>query len=611
MPLAGGTEFAGYSILRLLGTGGMGEVYLAQHPRLPRQDALKVLRANISAEPGYRQRFNREAELAAKLFHQHIVGIHDCGEFDSRLWISMDYIFGTDAGRMLHHQYPRGMPLPMVIDIIKAVGGALDYAHARGLLHRDIKPANILVAHPDNGERRILLSDFGVARDVGDASDLTATNITVGTIAYCAPEQLMGLSLDGRADQYALGATAYHLLGGVPMFSNSNPAVIINAHLNAHPPPLAARNPDLALIDAAVFKALAKNPGDRFATCSEFARALADSANGTPTAFSVSAPTAMTAPRPTTPARHPRQVFALAGAALFLAICVGTYFGLRALTTPETNQSFVLNGSVHLTGNSFTTTGLSNRYHCAGTSTYADVGPDAPVIAANEAGTVLAKGSLKSSDKQQDSCILRLEIDDVPAGAKFYRVRVGRQSESTYTEAEARAGIDIPLGNGELPAPPTVTATPRSTPTTTPSPSITTPPIPDPQSAALGQLQQIAASDRPLALKWLRDRWVPQLSSKYNGLRAEEVVWDYVAILNEHQQLRARWGESPGVLLLWSPDWSTFDANRGYWVTIAGQYSPDYHDALAWCASQGRDRDHCYAKLISTTHGPQDSSEYN
>ena len=142
MALAGGTTFAGYTILRLLGSGGMGEVYLAEHPRLPRQDAVKVLRADICADPQFVERFHREADLVAKLWHPHIVEVHDRGECDGQLWISMDYVDGSDAGRLLRDRYPSGMSLPGVVEIVTAVAGALDHAHARGLLHRDVKPAN-------------------------------------------------------------------------------------------------------------------------------------------------------------------------------------------------------------------------------------------------------------------------------------------------------------------------------------------------------------------------------------------------------------------------------------------------------------------------------------
>ena len=126
--------------------------------------------------------------------------------------IAMDYVDGTDAAQLVKDRYPAGMPIQDVCAIVTAVAAALDYAHGRGLLHRDVKPANILVADPRDGERRILLADFGIARPLGDVSGLTATNFIMGTVTYAAPEQLMGGDIDGRADQYALAGTTFHLL---------------------------------------------------------------------------------------------------------------------------------------------------------------------------------------------------------------------------------------------------------------------------------------------------------------------------------------------------------------------------------------------------------------
>src|ERR1700738_3899727 len=184
MPLADGQCFAEYTILRLLGSGGMGEIYLAQHPRLPRNDALKVLPTTFTEDHEYRERFNREADIAATLWHPHIVGVHDRGEFNGQLWISMDYVEGTDAADLLEEHYPNGMPPDEVLRIVDAVAGALDYAHDRGLLHRDVKPANILLTHPDDDpdsqERRILLADFGVARHLADLSGIPHTNVAGG-----------------------------------------------------------------------------------------------------------------------------------------------------------------------------------------------------------------------------------------------------------------------------------------------------------------------------------------------------------------------------------------------------------------------------------------------
>ena len=298
MPLSGGNVFAGYTIVRPLGSGGMGEVYLAQHPRLPRHDAIKILPARLTADSEFRQRFNREADLASRLWHPHIVGIHDRGEFEGQLWISMDYVEGIDAAQLMRSRYPSGMPQAEVFEIVLAVADALNYAHSQGLLHRDVKPANILLGDATTRGRRILLADFGIARQLDDISGLTATNMTVGTVAYEAPEQLMGLDIDGRADEYALGCTAFHLLTGSCPFQHSNPAIVISQHLSAPPPPIGERRPELAELNAVVAKALAKNPEDRYPNCSDFAAALAGQPSTAPTDTTAAAAGAVTQPAP-------------------------------------------------------------------------------------------------------------------------------------------------------------------------------------------------------------------------------------------------------------------------------------------------------------------------
>lgn len=274
MSLQAGSVFADYRIERLLGSGAMGEVYLAQHPRLPRRDALKVLPAHLTTDSEFGNRFQLEADLAATLFHPNIVGVHDRGEFDGQLWIAMDYVDGTDAARFCTDRHPGGLPEAEAVRIVEAIAAALDHAHERGLLHRDVKPANILLAERDGEARRILLADFGIVRQLGEASGLTATNFTVGTLSYAAPEQLMGEELDGRADQYALAATAFHLLTGAPPFEEDNPVAVISRHLAAAPPLLSDHRPDLAHLDAVLVRGLAKDPADRFDSCCEFARAL-------------------------------------------------------------------------------------------------------------------------------------------------------------------------------------------------------------------------------------------------------------------------------------------------------------------------------------------------
>lgn len=274
MPLNNGEVFAGYVIERLLGTGGMGEVYLAQHPRLPRHDALKILSLAATPDEEFRARFSREAELAATLWHPHIVGILDRGEFNGRLWISMDYVDGTDAGRLVQKHHPHGMPEGDVSEIVTAVADALDFGHDRRLLHRDVKPENILVTEADGHRRRVLLTDFGIARRIDDVSNLTEANVAIGTISYVAPEQLLGKPLDGRADQYALAATTFYLLTGAPPFQDSNRAVVVSQHLSTPPPRISERQPHLAHLDAVLTRALAKNPSERYPNCADFARAL-------------------------------------------------------------------------------------------------------------------------------------------------------------------------------------------------------------------------------------------------------------------------------------------------------------------------------------------------
>jgi serine/threonine-protein kinase len=307
MALEVGRVFAGYTVLRVLGSGGMGQVYLASHPRLPREDALKVLPTEVTADPQYRDRFEREAELAAGLSHPHIVGIHDRGEYEGQFWISMDYVAGTDVARLLRERFPSGMPVDEAMAIVTAVASALDYAHHRGLLHRDVKPANILVTDSDGQARRIFLADFGIARRVDDAAGLTATNMAVGTVAYAAPEQLMAGAVDGRADQYALACTTFHLLTGAPPYRGPNLAVVIGQHVSATPPSIGAYRQELAGLDPVFATAMAKEPSGRFGSCGEFARQLSERLGAVrPYTHPALGATVAASPRPAPPGRRRR-----------------------------------------------------------------------------------------------------------------------------------------------------------------------------------------------------------------------------------------------------------------------------------------------------------------
>jgi serine/threonine-protein kinase len=274
MPLVDGATAAGFSIVRLLGCGQTGELYLAEHPRLPRQDALKIVSADLSADPEYRYRFKQTSGRAAVLRHPNIVSLHDRGEFEDRLWLSMDYVDGIDTAQLLTDTYPEGLPPDLVVDIVFAIADALDYAHELGLVHGYVNPSNILISNLESRRRRILLTGFGLPRRPDEINSLTRANLGIGTVSYAAPEQLMDDSIDGRTDLYALAGTAFHLLTGSPPFAHMNPAVVISKHLNDAPPRPGDVRPELTYFDTPFARALKKNPTERFRRCRDFAKAL-------------------------------------------------------------------------------------------------------------------------------------------------------------------------------------------------------------------------------------------------------------------------------------------------------------------------------------------------
>ncbi|MGW4123740.1 serine/threonine-protein kinase [Nocardia sp. NPDC004711] len=276
MPLRPGTIVGGHRVIRVLGSGGMGTVYLVQDPMFPRRlDALKVLSADLSHDEHYRARFEREANLAAELDHPNIVTVYARGEEDGRLWIAMQYVPGTDAAVELKKN-PAGMAPQRALRIITEVGKALDHAHRRGLLHRDVKPANFLLApgEPDaepGGEERVLLTDFGVAKSITDGRELTATDSLMATLAYAPPERLVAGPLDHRGDIYSLGCAFVKLLTGRTPFPVTSLAQATLGHLQEPPPALSRLRPDLPpALDAVIAKVLAKDPDHRYATCHDF-----------------------------------------------------------------------------------------------------------------------------------------------------------------------------------------------------------------------------------------------------------------------------------------------------------------------------------------------------
>jgi serine/threonine-protein kinase len=263
-----GGEFAGYRIVDTLGEGGMGQVFLVEHPHLLRREALKVISINGAGYPEFGLRFTNEARAAASLEHPAIVSIHNYGITDSTPWFTMSYLDGDDLTSAR-------LTLVEAVETIGQVAAGLDYAHQRGVIHRDIKPANIVVTRSPSGRiDRAVLLDFGIAK-LAEAPSITASNVYVGTMTYSAPEVLDGQPATALSDQYSLACTAYELLTGKPPFNGMTPAALIAAHIQKQPPPPSMYRPELAAVDLVFATALAKDPAHRFPTCTAFATTLA------------------------------------------------------------------------------------------------------------------------------------------------------------------------------------------------------------------------------------------------------------------------------------------------------------------------------------------------
>jgi hypothetical protein len=258
----------------LLGRGGMGIVYRAREVSLDRDVALKVLAFDPILNPDAYARFEREAKLAARLDHPHIVPIFSVGQRDGVAFYTMRLVKGGSVEQLVTPG--TGMEFDRALSILRDVAAALDYAHANGVVHRDIKPANILIG--DSGHA--MVADFGIARAFGgdSASTATATGV-VGSPAYMSPEQWRGEKVDGRADQYALGVLAFELLTGKRPFADASMQELLRMHLAEDPPDIISFRDDLpSHTTDAVSHAMAKDPGDRFVSAAAFVDALAGDA---------------------------------------------------------------------------------------------------------------------------------------------------------------------------------------------------------------------------------------------------------------------------------------------------------------------------------------------
>jgi serine/threonine protein kinase len=260
-----GTDLAGYRILQLIGHGGASVVYLAEQLNLGRKVALKVLSPQLTADETFRRRFEREWRVAAGLDHPNIVPVHDAGEAEGVLYLAMRYIDGEDLGRLLR----RGPLDPWrTIAISSQVAGALDAAHAEGLVHRDVKPGNILLSpHHGTGIERAFLADFGLTKRLASTGGgLTSSGQFLGTVDYVAPEQIQDAPIDGRTDVYSLGCVLFHCLTGKPPFARSSEVATIYAHVHDEPPTFIGGGG--TALDAVFARALDKDKERRFPTCS-------------------------------------------------------------------------------------------------------------------------------------------------------------------------------------------------------------------------------------------------------------------------------------------------------------------------------------------------------
>src|SRR3954447_17169976 len=272
-----GEEFAGHRIEGVLGRGGMGVVYRVTDLRLNRAVALKVITPALSADEDFRRRFQRESQLAASVRQQNVVTIYQAGESDGLLFVTMELIQGTDLRGMISQ---RGrIDMASSAAIVTQIAMALDAAHATGLVHRDVKPANVLIA--DAQPLHVYLTDFGLTKRTSSQSGLTKTGLFVGTIDYAAPEQIKGWPVDARAHVYALGCVLFGLVAGQPPFRRENEDATMYAHTSEPPPALSSVAAGVSpALDAAVSRALAKEPDDRFQSAGDFPRAVAAAAAG-------------------------------------------------------------------------------------------------------------------------------------------------------------------------------------------------------------------------------------------------------------------------------------------------------------------------------------------
>jgi len=258
-----------YEIEELVGAGGMSSVYRAHDRLLDRKVALKVMHQHYGDDPEYVERFRREARSVASLSHPNVVTVIDRGEHGSRQFIVFEYVDGENLKQLIERRGPA--PVELALELAIQIGSALSFAHQHGLVHRDVKPQNVLL----NGDGRAKVTDFGIARSLEIQHGMTQTGTVLGTSDYIAPEQAQGQSVGQQTDVYALGVVLYEMLTAEVPFPAESFVAVAMRHINEPPPPIRDRRPDVPpRVEAAVHRAMAKKPADRFPTMAAFVAEL-------------------------------------------------------------------------------------------------------------------------------------------------------------------------------------------------------------------------------------------------------------------------------------------------------------------------------------------------
>ena len=258
-----------YELEELVGTGGMSSVFRAHDRLLDRKVALKILHEQYGADADYVERFRREARSVAALSHPNIVTVIDRGDHEGRQFIVFEYIEGENLKRLIERRGPA--PVTTALELAIQIARGLSFAHQQGLVHRDVKPQNVLL----NGNNEAKVTDFGIARSMDVKHGMTQTGTVLGTSDYIAPEQAQGQRVDEHTDVYSLGVVLYELLTSRVPFPGENFVAVAMRHINEPPPSIRDQRPDVSpRVEAAVQRAMAKDPADRFHTMAEFCHEL-------------------------------------------------------------------------------------------------------------------------------------------------------------------------------------------------------------------------------------------------------------------------------------------------------------------------------------------------